>query len=57
MLKNVKRKIFVAGGGFRFFFGDHWDPNEPIQKGFALITDFRRKIPLRDIYFEKKTGL
>ena len=57
MLKNVKRKIFVAGGGSRFFFGDHWDPNEPIQIGFALIADLCRKIPLRDIYFEKKTGL
>ena len=56
MLKNVKRKIFVAGGGC-FFFGDHWDPNETIQTGFALIPDLFRKIPLRNIYLEKKTGL
>ena len=56
MLKNVKRKIFVAGGGGSFFFGDHWDPNEPIPTGFALNTDFFRIPPLIYIYFGKKNG-
>ena len=42
-MKNVKRKIFVAGAGVRFFWGDHWDPNEAIQTGFALIADLCQK--------------
>ena len=42
--------------GGSFFFGDHWDPNEPIPTGFALIPDFHRKPPLIFMYFEKKNG-
>ena len=56
-LLYVKIKIFVAGGGLNFFFGDHWDPNETIPTGFALISVFTEKNPLIYIYFEKKTGL
>ena len=57
MMKNVKKKYLQWERGVRFFFGNHWDPNEPIQTGFALIPDLRRKIPLRGMDFEKKTGL
>ena len=42
--------------GVNFFFGDHWDPNEPIPTGFALITVFHRNPPKKCIYFEKKNG-
>ena len=52
MLKNVKRKIFVAGGGVSFFFGDHWNPTEHIPTGFALIAVFfTKKNPNIYIYF------
>ena len=52
----VKKYIFVPGGGASFFFGDHWDPNEAIPIGLALITVFHRKPPLINLYFEKKNG-
>ena len=52
------KKIYLQrGAGLRFFFGDHWDPNEAIPTGFAHITVFHRKPPLINLYFEKKTGL
>ena len=53
MLKNI---YFYREGGLRFFFGDHWDPNEAIPTGFAHITFFSQKIPLINLYFEKKNG-
>ena len=53
MLKNI---YLQRGAGLRFFFGDHWDPNEAIPTGFAHITVFHRKPPLINLYFEKKNG-
>ena len=51
------KKYICSGRGASFFFGDHWDPNEAIPTGFAHITFFSQKIPLINLYFEKKTGL
>ena len=52
------KKIYLhREGGLRFFFGNHWDPNEAIPTGFAHITGFSQKNPLKKLYFEKKTGL
>ena len=35
MLKNI---YLQREAGVRFFFGNHWDPNEAIPTGFAHIT-------------------
>ena len=48
------KKKFAPGGGASFFFGNHWDPNEAIPTGFAHITGFSQKNPLKRLYFEKK---
>ena len=50
----AKIKIFVAGGGHSFFFGDYWDSNETIPTGFALIADFTENPPLFIYFFWKK---
>ena len=50
----LKKIYLYREGGLRFFFGDHWEPNEAIPTGFAHITFFHRKIPLNNYILKKK---
>ena len=47
MLKNIK--LVCNLGIFEIFlFYDHWDPNEYISRGFALLTIFYKKNPVEN---------